>query len=70
MELETAFYITGIVFMVTMLLLVIAMLAAVLVIKAKIEHVQHEISTKVNAVRDVADRGAAILGTIKHFVKK
>jgi len=68
--LETAFYIVGLVFMGLMLLLVFAILTAVLVIKSKINHLHNTINEKVNNVKDAAAKVTAILGTVRHFVKR
>ena len=70
MELQTTFYIVGLVFMGIMLILIFAILAAVLVIKAKINHVHQLIDEKVNAVKDVFDKAATAVRTVQHFVKK
>ena len=70
MELQTTFYIIGIIFMVVMLLLIIGIFAAVLVIKAKINHVHQTITDKVNAVKGVTDKGASLFRVASHFVKR
>ena len=70
MELQTTFYVLGIIFMALMLVLIFALLIAVLVIKRKINHVHDVIEAKVNTVKDVADKVATGLRTVKNFVKR
>jgi hypothetical protein len=69
-DLQTAFYIVGIIFMGVMLLLVFGILAAVLVIKTKINHMHQMVNEKVNAVKDATAKLTAIFGTVRHFVKR
>jgi hypothetical protein len=69
-DLQTTFYIVGIVYMAIMLLLLVAILAAVLVIKTKINHVHQMIDEKVDAVKNVTTKLATVFGTARHFVKR
>jgi hypothetical protein len=68
MDLQTAFYTIGIIFMIIMLCLVIATLAAILVIKSKINHMQRMVNDKVAAVQHVFDKGSALLRIVRHFI--
>lgn len=70
MELQTTFYIVGIVFMVLMILLFIALLAAVLVIKAKINKVHDMVIERVHQVKAMGDKLSFGLNVLKHFVRK
>ena len=70
MELETAFYIIGIVFMGLMIILIMALLAAVLVIKAKINKVHDMVDERVSQVKSVTNKLAMGFGMIKQFVKR
>jgi hypothetical protein len=68
-DLETAFYILGIVYMSVMLVLIIGLLITALVIKNKVDRMHRMIEEKVNAVRDVTDKAAVVMRTLRHFVK-
>lgn len=70
MELQTAFYIIGIVFMGLMIILIIALLAAVLVIKAKINKVHEMVDERLNQAKSVATKLSMGLSVLKHFAKK
>lgn len=69
-DLQTAYYITGLVFMGVIFLLLIGLLAAVLVIRAKINAIHDRIEEKVEQVAGVAEKGAAVIGTIKKVAGK
>jgi len=60
MELQTAFYIIGIIYMGLMLVLFIALVTAVLVIKAKINHIHRMIDEKVQVVSGLADAAKSV----------
>lgn len=70
MDLQTTFYILGIIFMAVMLILVFAILIAVLVIKAKVNKVHRMIDEKVNTVKNVAEKLSMALSAFKHFAKR
>lgn len=70
MELETAFYITGLVFMGLMIALIIALLIVVLVIKSKIDNVHNMVTERVDQVKSVANKISIAVGTLRHFVKR
>ncbi len=69
MTLQEWFYVLGIIFMVVSLLMVIAILSALLVIKTKINHLHQVVTDKVDKVRGMAEKGATIVRTMRHFVK-
>ena len=58
MDLQSSFYIIGIIFMIIMFILIVGILTAVLVIKNKINHMQIVISQKVDKMRNITDKGA------------
>lgn len=69
-DLQTTFYIVGIIYMGVMLLLFVALLAAVLVIKAKINAVHRMIDEKVTKVKNMSDKAMKIFNTARFFVKR
>lgn len=70
MELQTAFYIIGIVFMGLMIIMFIALLAAVLVIKAKINKAHDMLSEKMSKVTNFTSNISMGIAMLKRFVKK
>jgi hypothetical protein len=68
MELQTAFYIIGIVFMSLMLVLLIALVVAVFVIRAKIISIHDQIEDKLNTVGAIATASSEIIGRVKKVV--
>jgi hypothetical protein len=70
MDLETAFYIIGIVFMSVMLLLVITLLVAVLVIRSKITAINRHIEEKVEFVSNLFDKGGKVFARAKQKLDK
>jgi uncharacterized protein YoxC len=68
-DLQTAFYIIGIIYMSLMFLLAIAAVVALFVIKSKINHVQRMVDKRMQVVRDIADRISTILRTAKYFLR-
>lgn len=70
MDLQTAFYIIGIVFMGLMIILILALLAAVMVIKAKINKVHDMVDEKVNKIKSVTNKVTVGLNTLRYFVKR
>jgi hypothetical protein len=69
-DLQTAFYIMGIIFMSVMFLLLIGIFAAVLVIRAKVNAIHTRIEEKIEQVAGLAEKGGAVLGTLKKVVDK
>lgn len=70
MELETTFYIVGILYMVVMLALTIALVTAVLVIKHKINKIHQMVDEKVAKATAVAGRVSAVFSTFRQFVRR
>jgi hypothetical protein len=63
--LEESFYILGIIFMGIMLVLIGLLLISVIVIRSKVNRIQHNIEEKINSFTNFAERGgelAAIAG--------
>lgn len=70
MDLQTVFYVVGIVFMVVMLILVGLLLTAVLVIRARILAVERSIEHKFNRIK-LATSGLSVLPMLfKRFVRR
>jgi len=69
MDLQSAFYILGIIFMAVMLLLMVGILVAVLVIKAKINHLHQTVTEKIDKVKNVTDKGSTLIRTALRFVR-
>lgn len=61
MELETVFYVIGIIFMTVMLVLVIALVTAVFVIRAKIVAMHDKIEQKLSLLGDITNVGKKIV---------
>ena len=64
-DLQTTFYIVGIVFMSLALVLTIVIAASVLVIKKKISALHDSIEAKLQTVTSFAGKGAAVVETLK-----
>lgn len=64
MELQTTFYILGIIFMAVMLILLIALVIAVFVIRGKIVAIEKQIQDKIDQVANIADRGTEIAAAV------
>jgi hypothetical protein len=69
MELQTAFYIIGIIFMSLMTLIIIAILIAVLVIKSKIDHLHAMVNEKVDQAKSVVGKVSMGLDMLRRLVK-
>ncbi|HET7320736.1 MAG TPA: hypothetical protein VFI84_04095 [Candidatus Saccharimonadales bacterium] len=69
-DLQTAYYIIAIVFMSVMFLILIGVLAAVLVIRAKVNAIHARIEEKIEQVTGLAEKGSAVIGTLKKVVDK
>jgi len=65
MDLQTTYYVLGIIFMIVMLLLVAALLAAIYVIKRKVDEIHQRIEAKVNLVSSIAHLGGDIVSATK-----
>ena len=68
--LQEAFYIIAIVFMGVMFILLIALVTAVFVIRNKINKIQENIESKINAVTNIAERGGEIAGLATRVVAR
>jgi hypothetical protein len=68
-DLQTAFYIIGIIYMSVMFLIMIALLVVALMIRSKINHMQRMIMKRVYAVRDTADHLASIIRAVRSVVR-
>jgi Na+-transporting methylmalonyl-CoA/oxaloacetate decarboxylase gamma subunit len=69
-DLQTVFYIIGIVFMSLMLLIMIVIGIAVLVIRAKIAAIHKQVEERLAVVSEWTDKGEAVLGAIKKVARK
>ena len=67
MDLQTAFYVIGIVFMVVMSVLGIVTLVAVMAIKARINRICRIIEDKVAAVQNIIDKGGSLLRVVRRL---
>ena len=68
MELETVFYIIGIIFMGLMLVIMVAITIAILVIRAKIVAIERSISDKLHGVGDMASKIGELFKATKQAV--
>lgn len=64
-DLQTAFYIVGIVYMSLMLLIMLVIGLAVLVIRAKIVAIHRHVEDRLASVNEWAEKGEAVIGAIK-----
>ncbi|MBC7707778.1 hypothetical protein H7Y63_00980 [Polaromonas sp.] len=64
-DLQTAFYIIGIIFMSLALLLTIAIVVALLVIKKKVTALHNAVEAKLHTITNITDKGSAVVGAIK-----
>lgn len=69
-DLQTAYYIVGIVFMGLALLILLVMLVAVLVIRSKINAIHQRIDERLGQITDWAEKGGAVLGALKKVAVK
>jgi len=72
-DLQTTFYVIGIIFMSLMLLVSIIAVVAIIVIRNKINAIHRQIETKLGQVTEWAEKGGALLGVLKkvtHHHKK
>ena len=70
MELETVFYVVGIVFMGLMTAMLIALLAAVLVIKARIDTLHSIVGERIDQARFIGAKVATGLMMLRRFIKR
>ena len=64
-DLQSAFYIVGIVYMGLMLVITLVALTAVLVIRSKINAIHHHLEAKLATAADWAHKGEAVVGALK-----
>lgn len=69
-ELQTAYYIVGIIFMGLMLLIGVVTVIAVLVIRAKINAIHQRIEDKLGQVANWAEKSVSVIDTIKKVTNK
>lgn len=70
MELQTAFYIVGLVFMSFMMIAMISLLAAVLVIKAKINKLHDNITERVDKVKSIGNKISTGFSMISALIRR
>ena len=70
MDLQTAFYIIGIVFMSLMLLIMIGIAITVFVIKAKINAIHRRIEEKLAVVTNLTHLGSGLLAAGKRVISR
>ncbi|MDL2341574.1 MAG: hypothetical protein QFB87_00650 [Patescibacteria group bacterium] len=64
-DLQTTFYVIGIIYMSLALLLTIAIVFALLVIKKKVTALHDTIEAKLHMLTTIADKGTAVAGALK-----
>ncbi|MDB5164953.1 MAG: hypothetical protein JWL89_579 [Candidatus Saccharibacteria bacterium] len=69
-DLQTAFYIIGIIFMSLMLLVGLVGVIALLVIRSKIAAIHKHIDEKLSTVNEWAGKGEAVVNSLKKVTKK
>lgn len=69
-DLQTAYYIIAIIFMSVIFLILLGVLAAVLVIRAKVNAIHARVEEKIEQVTGFAEKGSAVLGSLKKVVNK
>ncbi len=70
MDLQTAFYVIGIVFMSLMLLIAIGITLAIFKIKAKITQIHKRIDEKLAVVSNLSHLGGDIMAATKKVLKR
>jgi cell division protein FtsL len=68
MELETVFYVMGIIFMGLMLIIMVAITIAILVIRSKIIAIERSVSEKLHGVSDLAGKVGEFFRATKEVV--
>lgn len=69
-DLQTAYYITALVFMGVMFLLLIGLLAAVLVIRAKVNAIHARVEEKMEQITGLAEKGGAVITGLKKAARR
>lgn len=69
-DLQTAFYIIGIIFMSLLLIIMVITAIAVVVIRKKIEAIHQHVEDKLRVITDITDKGSAVVGALKKGIKK
>jgi hypothetical protein len=70
MDLQSTFYVIGIIFMGLMLILFIVLVVAVLVIRAKINAIHRHLEDKLSGVLGLIEDGAKLASSVKNAVTK
>lgn len=70
MDLQTAFYIIGIIFMSLMLLLTIGIIVAIMVLRAKINAIHRQIDEKLSIFTNIAHTGAEVVDKARKIVTR
>lgn len=68
MDLQTTFYVIGIIFMSLMTLIILALVVAVFAIKAKINTIQRQIENKIHSFTEVAEMGEEMVHKAQDFM--
>ena len=68
-DLETAFYIIGIIFMSLMLLISLFVVVALVVIRVKLGKIQKHIEERFHDVKEIFDTGEAVVDTVKKVAR-
>jgi len=69
-DLQTAFYIVGLVFMSLMLLLTLVAVFAIIVIRSKIVAIHKHIDERLSTVNDWVEKGEAVVGAVKKVARR
>lgn len=64
-DLQTTFYIVGILFMGLMLLIALVLVVTVVVIRVKIAAIHRHLEEKIGQISNWAETGSAVIGAIK-----
>ena len=70
MDLQSTFYVIGIIFMGLMLVLFVVLVIAVLVIRAKINAIHRHLEEKLGNVLGIVEEGAKLANTVKKAVTR
>jgi pilus assembly protein TadC len=70
MDLQSTFYVVGIVFMSLMLILFVVSVIALLVIRAKVNAIQRHIEEKFTILLSFFEAGSNIVDTVKNITDK
>ena len=70
MDLQSTFYVVGIIFMGLMLVLFIVLVIAVLVIRAKVNAIHQHVEDKLGGVISLIENGAKIVSQVKSAARK